>query len=272
MNLFSLEGKTIVVTGGTGVLGGAFVEAIAEAGGNVVVMGSNRSLEKGEQRAARIREAGGKAMALAADVLKEEELRRALDQIITRFGRIDGLVNGAGGNIPEGVVPPGADLFRMNVAGLRDAMELNLWGTIIPTMVFGEALASSGKASIVTISSMTAKRGLTRVLGYSMGKAAIDNFTRWFAIELANRYGDRIRINAIAPGFFITEQNRTLLTNPDGSYTSRSEAILRMTPFKKFGKPEDLKGALVYLLSDASEFVTGTVLDVDGGFTVNSGV
>jgi NAD(P)-dependent dehydrogenase (short-subunit alcohol dehydrogenase family) len=272
MDQFSLAGKVIVVTGGTGVLGEAFIRAIAAAGGAVVILGSPRSLGKGQQRAEKINQSGGKALAVAADVTDESAVRSARKLILDTFGKIDGLVNGAGGNIPEGILEPGAGIFSMKIDGMKKAMELNLWGTVIPTLIFGEAIAQAGGGSIVNISSMTAKRAITRVMGYSLAKAAVDSFTRWFAVELANRYGDKIRMNAIAPGFFITEQNRTLLTTLDGRYTKRSEAILHMTPYKKFGQPDDLSGALIYLLSDASAFVTGTILDVDGGFTSNSGV
>ena len=155
---------------------------------------------------------------------------------------------------------------------MKKAMDLNLWGTMIPTQIFGDALSKGDKASIVTISSVSSKQVLTKVLGYSMGKAAIDTYTKWFAVELANRYGDKIRMNALTPGFFLTEQNRTLLTNSDGSLTQRGQLIIQNTPFKRFGSPEELCGALVWLLSDASTFVTGSEIIVDGGFTVFSGV
>jgi NAD(P)-dependent dehydrogenase (short-subunit alcohol dehydrogenase family) len=151
-------------------------------------------------------------------------------------------------------------------------MELNLWGTLIPTQVFGKEIAKTGKGSIVNISSVSSKKALTKVLGYSMGKAAIDCFTKWFAVEVANRFGDSIRVNAIMPGFFLTEQNRTLLTNEDGSLTDRGNTIIKQTPFKRFGNPDELGNALIYLLSDASHFLTGTEIAIDGGFTAFSGV
>jgi NAD(P)-dependent dehydrogenase (short-subunit alcohol dehydrogenase family) len=205
-------------------------------------------------------------------VLKEAELITAREKVLATFGRIDGLVNAAGGNVPDGVVQPGADVFSLNMEGMRQAMELNLWGSVIPVQVFGKAMANQGSGSIVNISSVSSKRVLTRVLGYSMGKAAVDIYTQWFAVEVANRYGDAIRVNAIMPGFFLTDQNRALLTNADGSHTPRAQAIIANTPFKRFGNPEELNGALIYLLSDASRFVTGTQINVDGGFTVFSGV
>lgn len=268
--LFSLKGKVIVVTGGTGILGGAFVKGIAAAGGTAVILGRNAAVA--EQRAQEIIAGGGKALAVVADVLEEADLVRARDFILEKCGRIDGLVNGAGGNMPEGVLQPDADIFSMNIDGMKKAMVLNVWGTIIPTQVFGGVMAKNGGGSIVNISSVSSKQAVTKVLGYSMGKAAVDCYTQWFAIEVANRFGDSIRVNAIMPGFFLTEQNRTLLTNSDGSFTDRGNLVIKNTPFKRFGKPEELVGALIYLLSDASRFVTGMQLGVDGGFTVFSGV
>ena len=266
----SLTGKSIIVTGATGILGGAFVQAIAAAGAAVGVLGRNEQVAR--ERAEGINRGGGQAIALVANVLAEPELLAAKEKMLQAFGKIDGLVNAAGGNMPQGVVLPDQDIFQMNLAGLKEVMELNLWGTLLPTQVFGDALAAAETASIVNISSMNSKRAVTRVLGYNMGKAAVDCYTQWFAVELANRYGDRIRMNALTPGFFLTEQNRTLLTNPDGSPTARGQAILNNTPFKRYGKPEELTGALVWLLSDESRFVTGSQVVVDGGFSVFSGV
>ena len=156
--------------------------------------------------------------------------------------------------------------------GMKKVMDINLWGTLIPTQIFGEAIAESGKGSIVNISSMNSKRAITKVLGYNMGKAAVDCYNQWFAVELSRRYGDKIRMNALAPGFFLTEQNRNLLTKPEGGYTERGESVIRQTPFKRFGHPDELKGALVWLLSDASQFVTGSMICVDGGFSIFGGV
>ena len=270
MNPFPLKDKVIVVTGGTGILGEAFIEAIAAAGGIVGILG--RNMEVAGKRAEAINNQGGKAMALHADVLKEEELLAAKNKIWDAYGRIDGLVNAAGGNMPGGVLQPGADIFKLSIPGMREVADLNLWGTLNPTQVFGEAIAETGRGSIVNISSMAADHAITRVLGYSMAKAAIDNYTKWFATELAIRYGDAIRMNAIAPGFFITEQNRTLLTQPDGSYTERGNLVIKKTPFGRFGNPDELKGALIWLLSEESKFVTGTIIKVDGGFSAFSGV
>ncbi|PWK78471.1 NAD(P)-dependent dehydrogenase (short-subunit alcohol dehydrogenase family) [Mucilaginibacter oryzae] len=269
-NQFSLAGKVIVVTGGTGILGKAFIDGIVEAGGTVGILGRNAQVA--EERAAAINEAGGKAIALVADVMDEAELVAAKDKMLAAFGRIDGLVNAAGGNMPEGVLQPDEDIFKMNIEGMKKVMDLNTWGTLIPTQVFGEAIAKTGKGSIVNISSMNSKRAITKVLGYNMGKAAVDCYNQWFAVELANRYGDSIRMNALAPGFFLTEQNRNLLTKPEGGYTQRGELVIKQTPFKRFGQADELKGALVWLLSDASAFVTGSMICVDGGFSIFGGV
>ncbi len=267
---FRLDGKVIIVTGGTGILGNAFIEAIVEAGGTVGILG--RKKEVAEERAAFINANGGKAIALVADVLDEAQLQICKQQTIDAFGKIDGLVNAAGGNMPEGVLQNDQSVFAMNIDGMKKTMDINLWGTIIPTQVFGDAIAATGKGSIVNISSMNSKRAITKVLGYNMGKAAVDCYNQWFAVELANRYGDKIRMNALAPGFFLTEQNRYLLTKKEGGYTERGELVIKQTPFKRFGNPDELKGALVWLLSDASNFVTGSMICVDGGFSIFGGV
>lgn len=270
METFSLKGKAIIVTGGTGILGNAFVEGIVEAGGSVGILG--RKADVAEERANAINQRGGNALALVADALDEAQLKAAKEKALSHFGKIDGLVNAAGGNMPEGVLQPEDDIFKMNLEGMRRVMDLNLWGTLLPTQVFGEAIAQTGKGSIVNISSMNSKRAITKVLGYNMGKAAVDCYTQWFAVELANRYGDKLRMNALAPGFFLTEQNKNLLTKAEGGYTERGEKVIRQTPFKRFGHGDELKGALIWLLSDASQFVTGAMITVDGGFSIFGGV
>lgn len=269
-NNFSLAGKVIVVTGGTGILGKSFIDGIVAAGGAVGILGRNR--EVAEQRADEINKNGGRAVALVADVLNTDDLNAAKEKVWNEFGRLDGLVNGAGGNMPEGVLAPEDDIFKMNLEGMKRVTEVNLWGTLMPTQVFGELIARTGKGSIVNISSMNSKRAITKVLGYNMGKAAVDCYNQWYAVELANRYGDAIRMNALAPGFFLTEQNRYLLTKPEGGYTDRGALVIKQTPFKRFGKPEELIGTLVWLLSDASAFVTGSMICVDGGFSIFGGV
>ena len=267
---FSLAGKVIVVTGGTGVLGGAFVEGIAVAGGVVGILGRNEKIAN--ERANAINQKGGQALALIADVTNGSQLEAACQQMLTAFGKIDGLVNAAGGNIPDAVVQPDQDVFELNFQALQEVMQLNLMGTVMPTQVFGKAIKKNGSGSIVNISSVVSQLAITKVLGYSMAKSAIDSYTQWFAVELANRFGDAIRMNSIAPGFFLTEQNKTLLTNTDGSLTERGQLVIQNTPFKRFGNPEELVGALIWLLSDASKYVTGSKITVDGGFTVFGGV
>ncbi len=268
--MFSLKGKIIVVTGGTGILGTSFVNAIIEANGTAVILGRNE--DNCKQSVSNIIGKGGQASYVIADVLDETALVAARNIVIEKYGKIDGLVNAAGGNVPEAVVMPEKDVFDLNMQGMKDALNLNLWGTLLPVQVFGPEIAKTGSGSIINISSVSAKRPLTRVLGYSLGKAAIDAYTKWFAVEMANRYGDAIRINSIMPGFFLTAQNKNLLTNEDGSLTQRGNSIISHTPFKRFGQPSELNGALVWLLSDASKFVTGMDIGVDGGFTINSGV
>jgi NAD(P)-dependent dehydrogenase (short-subunit alcohol dehydrogenase family) len=268
--LFSLQDKVIVVTGGTGILGKAFIEGIVSFGGTAVIVGRNE--EEGNKRAAEINANGGKAHFIKGNVLDEKDMEKVRDITLEQFGHIDGLVNGAGGNMPQGVIQPDQDVFDMNIDGLRQVLDLNLMGTIIPTKIIGAAMAKQNGGSIVNISSVSAKQVITKVLGYSIGKAGVDCFTKWMAVETAKRHGDKIRINSIMPGFFLTEQNRTLLTNPDGSYTDRGNLVIKKTPDNRMGKPDELIGALVYLLSDASKFVNGTDIGVDGGFVAFGGV
>lgn len=268
---FTLKGKVIIVTGGTGILGSAFVEGIAKAGGIVAVLGRNEKVAN--ERANAIIQNGGEAIALIADVTNEEDLIKARTLVLEKYGKIDGLVNAAGGNMPDAVIQPEQDIFKLNIAALQEVMNLNLFGTLLPTQVFGEAMKNNDTiTSIVNISSVATTAAMTKVLGYSLAKSAIDSYTKWFAVELAKRYGDKIRMNSIVPGFFLTEQNRTLLTNEDGSLTERGNLVIQNTPYKRFGSPEELIGALVWLLSDASKFATGSKVTLDGGFTIFSGV
>jgi len=267
----TLKGKVIIVTGGTGILGEAFNRALADAGAIVGILGRNEKVAT--ERADAIRNAGGDAIALIADVLNEEQLKDALQIMLRKYGRIDGLVNAAGGNMPEAVVLPDQSIFNLNMEALQKVMNLNLFGTLLPVQVFGKAIIDTArKGSIVNISSVSAHQTLTRVLGYSMAKSAIEGYTKWFAVELANRYGDHLRMNAIVPGFFLTEQNKRMLTNEDGTYTSRGSSVIQNTPFKRFGRPEELTGVLVWLLSNEATFVNGTSIVLDGGFLAFSGV
>lgn len=270
LNQFSLSGKIAVVTGGTGVLGTSMVHGLAGAGAYVVIIG--RRAEVGEKLAAELRTSGHKALAVSADVLNAEQLEKAKEKIIAEFGTIDILVNAAGGNIAGAVIPPDKNFFDLSIADFQSVVDLNLLGTVLPTKMFTDLMTKKKKGSIINISSMASLTTITRVVGYSAAKGAIDNFTKWLAVEMAHKFGEGIRVNSIAPGFFITEQNRNLLTNPDGSYTARGQAVIQHTPFQRFGEPEELIGTLIWLCSDASKFVTGAVIPVDGGFNVYSGV
>jgi NAD(P)-dependent dehydrogenase (short-subunit alcohol dehydrogenase family) len=266
---FTLEEKVIVVTGATGVIGKSFIEGIAEAGGTVGILGRNRKVA--EDRATHINRMGGKAIALCADVNNRNDLGNAKRLMIDTYGKIDGLVNAAGGSLPEAIVGIDKDIFSLPVEGLKKVMDLNLWGSILPTQVFGDAIARNGEGSIVNISSISAKCILSKDLGFSLAKAAIACFTQWFAVELGRRYGDMIRINAIAPGFFSGEQSRQQFTGLDAVPKDCPDVMAGLTPFKRLGHPNELKGALIWLLGDSSRFVTGTTITIDGGFMANSG-
>ena len=270
LSLFSLKDKTAVITGGTGVLGQSMVQAISEAGANVAVLG--RRKEAGDELVAKLVKSGGKAISLKADVLEQDQLVAAREAVIKEFGGIDILVNAAGGNMPGAVVQPESNFFAMKIDDFQKVVNLNLLGSVLPTQIFSEDMAKRKKGVIINIASMAAMRTITRVAGYSAAKAAIANFTGWLAVEMAHKYGEGIRVNAISPGFFLTEQNRNLLTNPDGSYTARGQKVISQTPYGRFGRPEELIGTLIYLCSDASAFVTGINVPVDGGFSVYSGV
>lgn len=267
---FSLAGKVIVITGATGVLGESFALATAAAGAKVAVLG--RDKERADARVAAIKELGGEAIAVTTDVLDEAAVHRAKEQILDAWGTIDGLVNAAGGNIPGATIGPDQDLFDTQIADTQKAVELNLFGTVIPTHVFGRVIAEKGKGTIVNISSLAAQQAITRVMGYNLAKCAIEGYTKWMAVELAQRYGDKVRVNAIAPGVFLTEQNRPLLTHPNGSYTDRAQRFVNNTPYGRLGDPKELTGALIFLLSDASGFISGETILVDGGFNAWSGV
>lgn len=268
--LFSVENKIVVITGGTGVLGSVMAKGMADAGAHVIIVG--RRIEAGQKVVSEIVQAGGKAHFFQADVLNKEELQQAKNKIVTAVGTIDILINGAGGNMPGATIPPDKTFFDLDTKAFQQVVDLNLLGTVLPSQIFGEVMAMNKKGIIINISSMSAFKPITRVVGYSAAKAAIDNFTQWLAVELAKKVGQGIRVNAIAPGFFITEQNRTLLTNSDGTLTARGNAVINQTPFGRFGEPDELVGTLLWLCSDASKFVTGVVVPVDGGFNAFCGV
>lgn len=265
-----LKNKVAVVTGGNGVLGGAIAKGLAKNGAKVGILG--RSKDTVQARVEEIKNNGGEAIALVADVLDREKLVAAKETIIGEFGTVDILVNAAGGNMKGAVITPEQSVFDLNIDDFDKVNHLNFKGTVLPTLVFSEGMVEQKKGSIINISSMAAQKALTRVMGYSAAKAAVDNFTKWLAVEMAQKYGDGIRVNAIAPGFFIGEQNRDLLLNNDGSLTDRGQTIIKQTPMSRFGKPEELQGAANWLAGDESSFVTGTVIAVDGGFGAFSGV
>lgn len=265
-NLFDITGKVIVITGGTGVLGKAIALHLAEQQARVVILG--RKEEIGEAIVQEIKAEGGEALFLKTDVMNREVLEQNRADILAAYGRIDVLLNAAGGNQPGATIPPASTIFDLQAEAFQQVLELNLMGTVLPTQVFVKPMVEQQSGVIVNFSSMAAFRPLTRVVGYAAAKAGISNFTAYLATEMAKKYGEGIRVNAIAPGFFLTEQNRSLLTNPDGSYTERGQDIIRQTPFGRMGRPEELCGTIQYLISDASRFVTGTVAVVDGGFNV----
>ena len=263
-NLFDVKDHVVVITGGTGVLGKAIATYLAEQGAKVVVMG--RKAEVGNAIVEDIKEKGGEAMFLTTNVLDEAVLEQNLKDILDKYGKVDALLNAAGGTMPGATIGPNGNLFDLKVDEFQKVLNLNLTGTVLPTQVFLKPMVAQGKGAIVNFSSMAAFRPMTRVCGYAAAKAGISNFTAYMAHEVATKFGEGIRVNAIAPGFFLTEQNRALLTNEDGSYTERGNDVIRQTPFKRFGRPEELCGTIQYLISDAAAFVTGTVAVVDGGF------
>ena len=269
-DLFSLEGRVAVVTGATGVLGGAMARGLARAGARVGVLGRRR--ERAEEVAREISAAGGEAVALPADVLDEGQLREVRDAVLDRWGRLDVLVNAAGGNVTGATLSGDETVFDLPREAFGEVFELNLVGTLLPVQVLGEAIARGDGGCIVNISSMAAARAITRVAGYSAAKAAVENLTRWLAADLARRHGDGVRVNAIAPGFFIGEQNRAMLLEEDGSLTDRGRTIVEHTPAGRFGEPDELVGTTIWLCSPAASFVNGAVVPVDGGFGAFSGV
>ncbi len=252
---FGLDGRVAIVTGGTGALGSAMADGLAAAGARVAVLA---------RRAPEL-DAGGR-LALAADVLRRDELEAARERVLERWGRVDVLVNAAGGNAPGATLEPGASVFDLPEDAFREVVDLNLLGTLLPAQVFGAAMADGG--AIVNVSSMAAARAITRVVGYSAAKAAVENLTRWLAVELA----PAIRVNAIAPGFFVGEQNRRLLLDEGGELTERGRRIVERTPAGRFGEPQELVATVVWLCGDGSRFVTGAVVPVDGGFGASAGV
>jgi NAD(P)-dependent dehydrogenase (short-subunit alcohol dehydrogenase family) len=268
-NPFSLASRVAVITGGCGVLGGAIAMRLASAGATVAIL--DRRRECAEDSADVIRATGGNAVALAGDVLDRDLVAKARDELLQSHQRVDILVNAAGGNV-ERARSDDKPVFDVPLDAFDEVLRLNLHGTLIPCLVFGEAMSRQKKGAIVNISSMAALRATSGVLGYSVAKAGVSNATQWLATDLARRYGEGIRVNAVAPGFFVSEQNRAVLLNPDGSPTERTRTILAHTPMGRLGKPEEVAGTVQWLCSDAASFVTGAVIPIDGGFSAFSGV
>ena len=263
-NLFDIKDYVVVITGGTGILGRCIAKYLALNGAKVLILG--RKEEVGHEIENDIRKAGGACEFMKTDVMNRELVEQNCKDIVAKYGKVDTLLNAAGGNMPGATIGPDQTFFDLDPEQFQKVLNLNLTGTVIPPQVFLKPMVKAGKGSIINFSSMAAFRPMTRVCGYAAAKAGISNFTAFMATETAKKFGEGIRVNAIAPGFFITEQNRALLTNPDGSYTQRGKDVIRQTPFGRMGQPEELCGTIHYLMSDAAKFVTGTVAVVDGGF------
>ena len=265
--MFSIAGKVAVITGAAGVLGGSLARHFAEQGARVIGL-----VHRPEQVEPVRAELGPESMAFACDVMDAKALESISDLILARYGRIDILINVAGGNVPGATVMPEQHFFDMKLEDWDRVLDLNLNGTVYPTHVFSRVFAGQGSGCILNISSMAAYDALSRVGGYGAAKSGVSSFTKWLAAEMAMKYGEKIRVNALAPGFFIGKQNRAALLNPDGSLTPRSEKVLNKTPMRRFGNIKELNGAAQFLCSDAASFITGVILPVDGGFSSFSGV
>lgn len=269
--MYDFTGRSIIITGGAGVLGGEIACALVGCGAKVAILDRDPALA--ERLMKRFETSIGEAIVVYADVLNRQSLEKARQTVIDSFGRIDCLINSAGGNKPDATTGPDRSFFEIPEEALRFVFELNITGTILASQVFGKAMAVQGEGVILNFSSMSAFRPLTRIVGYSAAKAAVSNFTAWLAVHLAQNYSPRIRVNAVAPGFFLTDQNRYLLTEKEtGQLTARGHSIISHTPMGRFGQPEDLLGTVLWLLSSASAFVTGVVVPIDGGFSAYSGV
>jgi NAD(P)-dependent dehydrogenase (short-subunit alcohol dehydrogenase family) len=269
--LYDFTGRTVVITGGTGILGGEIACALVGCGANVALLDLN--LAPAEKLLKRMGARANQALAVEGNVLEAGSLRQATQAILNRFGAVDCLVNAAGGNKPQATTSPDLSFFDLPVEALRWVFDLNILGTMLPCQVFGKLMAEKANGTILNISSMNAFRPLTRIPAYSAAKAGVSNFTEWLAVHMAQRYSSSIRVNAIAPGFFLTEQNRFLLYDEQTrELTSRGQSILEHTPMGRFGEPGDLFGTVLWLLSEASAFVTGIIVPIDGGFSAYSGV
>ena len=271
-NLFSIKDKVIIVTGAMGVLANALAHYFAEQGARVVFLDLPRVEDKLKATVEKARAVSPECMYCTGSVLEKADLEKARDQTLAKYGRIDVIINGAGGNMPGAIVQPADSFFNLDYSQWRAVIDLNLGGTLLPILVFGKIFEQQKHGVIMNFSSMSAQSALTRVFGYSNSKAAVDNLTKWLAVEFAQKIGEGVRVNAIAPGFFIGDQNRALLTNPDGTYTPRGNSVIKKTPVGRFGIPEDIHGTAHFLISDAAKFVTGVVVPIDGGFSAYTGV
>ena len=270
VNLFDISEKVIVITGGAGALGGNMASYLLTQGAKIAII--DLFPESVEQRVVELKKIAPEVIGIPGSVLDKVHLEKAKSEILEKWGKIDALINAAGGNMPGATIGEDQTIFDLKMEDFKKVSELNLNGSVLPSMVFGEVMAGQTFGSIINISSMTATQAVTRVVGYSASKAAIDNFTKWMATEMALKFEGSIRVNAIAPGFFIGNQNRALLTHPDGTYTERGHTIIKNTPMKRFGDADELNGAIHWLISDAASFVTGTIVPIDGGFSAFSGV
>lgn len=270
-NLFELKGKSVVITGGGGVLCGAIARALAGAGARIAVL--DLIQEAAENVAKQIKSDGGTAIAVKCNVLEKDSLTATSEKVIKEFGKVDILINGAGGNKKEATTTSDLSFFDLPPEAIRFVFDLNFLGTLLPSQVFAKHMAERGEGVILNVSSMNAFRPLTKIPAYSAAKAAVSNFTQWLAVHMCQNYSKNIRVNAIAPGFFLTEQNRFLLTDEkSGQLTPRGKTIIDHTPMDRFGEPEELIGTIIWLLSDAAKFVTGIAVPIDGGFSAFSGV
>lgn len=269
-NPFSIEGKVAVITGAGGVLGGSIAKSFIKGGAKVVAIDIRQeSLDKIVKE---LKESGGEAIGVVGNVLDIASLEKVAEELVATWGKIDILLNIAGGNIPGATLSEDQTFFDMDISDWEKVTSLNINGTVYPSLVFGKVMAKQGSGNIINVSSMAAYSAITRVPGYSLAKTGISNFTQWLATEVALKFGDNIRVNAIAPGFFIGDQNRAVLINPDGSLTERSKKVIAKTPMKRFGDINELNGAVQFLCSEAASFITGVVLPIDGGFSAFSGV
>lgn len=270
---YDFSGQTIVITGGAGILGGEMAKALVGCGANVAILDFNLPAAQKMAETLSSIQGGGKAIAVQGNVLDKGSIQAAVDFIISEFGQIDGLINAAGGNKPDATTSADKSFFDLDESAIRWVFDLNLLGTIVPSQIIGKHMVERGHGVILNVSSMNAFRPLTRIPAYSAAKAGASNFTQWLAVHMAQEYSPKIRVNAIAPGFFLTDQNRFLMTEQaTGELTARGKKVLDHTPMARFGSPEDLNGTVLWLLSPASSFVTGIVVPVDGGFSAYSGV